>query len=97
MIYVVIALFFVYAFAQIVAGFAGIDYHTSIVWAWVALGALLFLRFSLPITVGAFFGAMDVWGWPWYLALIFAAPGLLFIVPGSIVTAFSALRSKGRR
>lgn len=94
MTYVVVAVFLVYASAQIVTGFIGIEYHTSIVWAWVALGAAFFLRFSLPITIGSFFGAMDVLGWPWYLALIFAAPGLLLVVPGSIVTVFSALRPK---
>jgi hypothetical protein len=39
--------------------------------------AVMFLtRFSLPITVGSFFGAMNVWGWHWIGALVFAAPGL---------------------
>jgi hypothetical protein len=23
-------------------------------------------RFTLPITIGAFFGAMDVWDWHWH-------------------------------
>ena len=38
----------------------------------------------LPLTIGTFFGALDVWGWPWYGALLFAAPGLLFTLPGAV-------------
>lgn len=75
-------LFFAYGIAQIVAGFIGIDAAIGTFWA----GALLFLafvfRFMLPLTIGAFWCAFKVWHWHWALAVIFAAPGLLFLIPG---------------
>ena len=47
-----------------------------------------------PLTIGTFFGALDVWGWPWYGALAFAAPGLLFIGPALVTSAISTLVEK---
>jgi hypothetical protein len=81
----------VYGVAQIWAGFIGIDHHHGFGWAMAAVAAALLFRFSLPITIGAFFGAMNVWGWPWYGALIFAAPGLAFMalmIPGALASVF---------
>jgi hypothetical protein len=46
-------------------------------------------RFTLPITVGAFFGAMNVWEWHWALALLFAAPGLVLALPGVLASIFA--------
>ena len=78
-------LFLGYGIVQIMAGYIGVDYHFGAVWAGVAIVAALMFRFTLPITIGAFFGAMDVWGWHWALAALFAAPGLAFLVPGVIL------------
>jgi len=89
--------FLILGIAQLVAGFAGIDHSVGVLWACVALIAALVFRFTLPITIGAFFGAMNVWGWHWALSAIFAAPGLLLVVPGAISQAFDALRSKTNR
>ncbi len=82
-------LLFVLAFlgfcvAQIVAGYQGIEYYTGHIWAIAALIAAFVFRFTLPLTVGAFFGAMYVWGWPWIGALAFCAPGLIFVVPSLV-------------
>jgi len=60
-------------------GVVGINHHLGAWWASIALVAFIFFRFSLPITVGAFFGAMNVWGWHGLPALLFAAPGLGFL------------------
>lgn len=83
-------LFITFGIAQIVAGYAAIDFHFGAVWAavWavVVIFSALTFRFVLPIIVGAFFGAIDVWHWHWALALLFAAPGLVLIIPG--VTMF---------
>jgi hypothetical protein len=79
----------VYGLAQLWAGFGGIQVHLGAGWALGALGVAIFFRFSLPITIGAFFGARDVWGWHWSFALIFAAPGLLFMglmIPGALAS-----------
>ena len=79
-------LFIVYGVAQIVAGCMGINFHFGAVWAGVALFTSIIFRFTLPITIGAFFGAMDVWNWHWVFATLFAAPGLVFIIPGLIMS-----------
>jgi thiosulfate reductase cytochrome b subunit len=84
-----LAAFFVFATAQLTAGYAGINQGIGPAWALAALFAAVFLRFTLPITVGAFFGAMTVWGWHWAPAFIFAAPGLVFVFPGVISGIFS--------
>ncbi|MBD3790441.1 MAG: hypothetical protein IE885_08815 [Campylobacterales bacterium] len=85
-------LFIVYGIAQIVAGYVGIDFHFGAVWAGVAIFAAFMFRFTLPITIGAFFGAMDVWHWHWALAALFAAPGLAFIIPGVILSIIEGVK-----
>lgn len=75
-----IAIFFivfaVWGLVQLRAGYIGIEYHWSAGWAifflllaWFSAGHLI-----LPVTIGSFFGATDVWGWHWVYALMFAAP-----------------------
>lgn len=78
-------LFLVYILALLVAGYAGIHFHLGAVWAVIATIAALYFRFTLPMAIGAFFGAMNVWGWHWVLAAVFAAPGLAFIIPWVIL------------
>lgn len=87
-------LFLAYGVAQIYAGFIGIEHHLGAIWAWLALIASLLFRFTLPISIGAFFGAWQVWGWPWPLAAVFAAPGLLLIIPGAMAAIFAAARGE---
>jgi|GEM_PF-764564 len=82
--------FTAFGIAQLVAGFVGIEQGLGLFWAWAALFAALIFRFTLPITIGAFFGAMNVWGWHWAWAALFAAPGLAFVIPGVISLVFSA-------
>lgn len=84
-----LGLFLAFAAAQIGAGYAGIEHGAGNVWAVAALFAAVLFRFTLPITIGAFFGAMNVWGWHWACALIFAAPGLVFVLPGVLAAIFS--------
>lgn len=85
-------LFMGYGILQIVAGYIGINFHFGAVWAIVAVLAALMFRFTLPITIGAFFGAMDVWGWHWGFALLFAAPGLAFLIPGLFLKIMEDVR-----
>jgi hypothetical protein len=84
-----LAAFFAFATAQMAAGYAGIEHGMGQFWALTALFAALLLRFTLPITIGAFFGALHVWGWHWAGALLFAVPGLVFVLPGVIPAIFS--------
>ena len=86
----------IYGIAQIWAGYIGIDHHLGSGWAIAAVVVAFLFRFSLPITIGSFFGAMNVWGWPWYGALIFAVPGLAFMalmIPGALASIFQKFKS----
>jgi hypothetical protein len=58
-----------------------------------ALAGVVF-RFFLPLTVGTFFGARDVWGWSTAASLLFAAPGLFLIIPG-VVSQFFGRKADG--
>ena len=84
-------LFLIVGIVQIYVGFIGIEYHLGSGFAFGALFLGFFFRIMFPLTIGTFFGALDVWGWPWYGALAFAAPGLLFIVPALVTSAISTL------
>ena len=75
------AIFIAFGVAQIYAGYIGIAHHLGSLWAALAIGAAVIFRFTLPITIGSFFGAMNVWGWHWIGAALFAAPGLLLCYP----------------
>lgn len=81
-----------YGILQIIAGYVGIDFHFGAVWAGVAIFSALIFRFTLPITIGAFFGAIDVWGWHWGFATLFAAPGLAFLIPGVILSIIESIK-----
>lgn len=87
-----IILFISYGFFQIYVGYIGIDYHLGAYWAGLALFAGFIFRLSLPTTIGAFFGAMDVFGWHWALAALFAAPGLALVIPGVLNAIISAIK-----
>jgi len=89
--FAVMIVILVYGLVQIWAGFIGIDHHLGSGWAWAAIAVFFIFQFTLPVTIGSFFGAMDVWGWHWAGALAFAAPGLAFMllmIPGSLASAF---------
>jgi hypothetical protein len=86
----------VFAIAQVIAGYEGIAFHLGTIWAILAVAVAFFLRFTLPLTIGAFFGAMDVWGWHWAAALVFAVPGIIFAVPGVIVSMIEGAKSRFR-
>ncbi|MFM8749328.1 hypothetical protein [Rhabdaerophilum sp.] len=79
---------------QIYLGFVGIDYLFGVWWAWGAIGVAIFFRIMLPLTIGTYFAVVNVFHYPWYVGLIVAAPGLLFLVPAFIaeIVAFISKR-----
>jgi hypothetical protein len=79
-------LFAAYGIAQIVAAYQGIEFHWGPWWAAGIMGLCFALRFTLPGTIAAFFGAKDVWEWHWAAALLFAVPGLAVAIPSMLAT-----------
>src|SRR5262245_47903567 len=81
---IALPLFLVYGGAQVYACFTGAEYYLGTACAWLIVLAALWVRSSLPITLGAFFGALQAWGWHWVAATAFAAPGLLLLIPDAL-------------
>jgi len=79
--------------AQMVIGYLGIEYHLGGGWAIGAVVLSIMFRFSLPLTIGTFFGAIDVLNLSWIVALIITLPGLLLMVPGAIAAGIAGLSS----
>ena len=90
-------LFAAYGVVQFLAAYLGLDYYVGPFFAAVIIGVCLWLRFTLPITIGSFFGALYVWEWHWFFALIFAAPGLLLMVPSILATVVEHTRHRVQR
>lgn len=86
--------FLVVGCVQLYVGYLGIEYHWGSIGAIICVVLAFLFRFMLPLTVGTFFGALDVWGWPWYGALALTAPGILFILPGLVAIAIGALSGR---
>jgi hypothetical protein len=86
--------YFAIGIVQLIAGFVGIEYHLGWWWAVVAVGCALLFRFMLPLTIGTFFGAMDVWHLHWAAALLLAAPGIIFLVPAVIASMTASVRDR---
>ena len=78
---------------QIAIGYMGIEYHFGGGWAIGAVILSIVFRFSLPLTIGTFFGATDVLGFSWIVALLITLPGLLLMVPGAIAAGIGGIAS----
>lgn len=86
-----IFVFFAVFTAQIWLGVVGVQHHLGPWWAIGALIAAFGFRIMLPLTIGTYFGAVDVMGWEWYIGVIIAAPGLLFVVPALVTSMLEEL------
>lgn len=73
--------FIIVGLAQLAIGFMGLEYMLGLWAAFIGLGAAFLFRFMLPLSVGSYFGAVEVMGLPWWGGIIVAAPGILFILP----------------
>ncbi|MBL0319275.1 MAG: hypothetical protein IPP74_08310 [Alphaproteobacteria bacterium] len=89
----IISIFFVIlGVAQMYVGYLEMNHYIGPIWAVGAICLCLLVRFTLPITVAAFFGATDILGWPWIGAMFFAVPGLAFLVPGVLGMIISIVK-----
>jgi len=75
----------------VVIGFLGIQelmkpypYGTFLAWVIILLG--IFYRFTfLLLTIGVFFGIINILEWHWIIALLFTLPSFIFIFPKQIL------------
>lgn len=85
---------FGFGIVQLVAGWIGIADAFGSGWAIAAVIVAVLFRFTLPMVVGAFLCAKNVWEWHWMFAALFAAPGLLFMVPALFGSMIEAVRRR---
>ena len=84
---IIISLFCFY----VVVGFLGIQflmepYQYGTFFAWVIILFSIFYRFTfLLLTIGVFFGIINVLEWHLIFAVLFTVPSLLFIFPKQIL------------
>jgi hypothetical protein len=84
---IIIALFCFY----VIVGFLGIQYimepyKYGTFFAWVIILFSVFYRFTfLLLTIGVFFGIINVLEWHLIFAILFTLPSLLFIFPKQIL------------
>ena len=84
---IIVALFCFY----VVVGFLGIQflmepYQYGTFFAWVIILFSIFYRFTfLLLTIGVFFGIINVLEWHLVFAVLFTLPSLLFIFPKQIL------------
>lgn len=88
--------FLAFGLLQIYAGFIGIEHELNGYWAYASLLLMFFARFTLPLTIGSFFGAWHVWHWHWALAALFAAPGLFLVIPGTLASLYEIVTARFR-
>ena len=85
-----------FAITQLWASFDGARFYTGPILGFVIIALCLFLRFTLPVTIFAFLGALMVWQWSWYWALLFVAPGLILIIPAILAQLIEAAMGMAR-
>lgn len=74
--------------SQAILGFMGLEYLLGIWAAVVGVGLAFAFRFTVPMFIGTYFGAVNVMEWPWWVGLLVTAPGLVFIVPAFAASLF---------
>ncbi len=86
--------FVMFTIFQFVLGYLGIQHHLGAGLAIIALILLLFFKFTLPFTIGSFFGAVNVLGLHWVFGLLIMIPGIALLVPGALLVFFNPVINK---
>lgn len=72
--------------SQVALGVMGLDYLGG-PWAAIAgIAAAMLLSFSIPLTVGTYFGVVYVLDWPWWAGILIAAPGIALLAPAFLLS-----------
>ena len=86
----------------VVVGFLGIQeltkpYQYGTFFTWVIIFFGIFYRFTfLLLTIGVFFGIVNVLEWHWIIALLFTLPSFVFIFPKQILNFKIKSKSKSK-
>lgn len=86
--------FAILGIVQIYAAFLGLEDWLGAGWAVAGIAVAFIFRSSLPILIGAFLCALNVWEWHWVFAALFAAPMLALLLPATAMDIFSAHRRR---
>jgi len=78
--------------SRLVIGTIGLHYELGIVCAIIGAASVLLFRFTWFIRIGAFMALISLWRWPWFAALLFAAPRAVLMIPGLVSTAIAKWR-----
>jgi len=84
--------FLLFIIFQTYAAFLGFDFYFGSIWATFAIFLSIIFRLPLPISIAAFFGAVNVWHWPWFLATLFILPSLLLLIPGILALLLARMK-----
>ena len=77
---------------QVVLGTIGLWQLLGPFWAVAGLAALILLHLTIPLRIGIVLAAVYLWGLPWIVALLLAAPRLPLMLPGLIAMALARVR-----
>ena len=77
---------------QLVIGCLGIAAVYGGGWAVATFFSAVAFRFTVPIVIGCYLYAHNIWGWHWIFSAIFAAPGILFMIPQFLNALFFGIR-----
>jgi hypothetical protein len=90
----IVPLFLLFGMVQIVLGVVGIQSQFGGWWAFGALVLAFGFRIMLPLTIGTYFGVVNVLGWSWWAGVLVAAPGLIFVLPSVISAVVESITGK---
>jgi hypothetical protein len=82
----------VFRIGRAILGVFGLWQLLGPVWAIAGVAALVLLRFTIPVRIGVVLAAVYLWGLPWIVALLLAAPRIPLMVPGLISMALARVR-----
>ena len=97
-----IFLLFLLIIFHIITGFLGVNYILGYIGFNVFSELLsiliificIYLKFSLPLMIGTFYGIIYVLEWHWIFAILLTLPGLIFITPRKFKNVFNSKNFK---
>lgn len=87
-------LFIAIGIVQIWLGFVGIEDWLGQGWAIGAIVVSFVFRIFLPLTIGTYIAVVNVFGYEWWVGVLAAAPGLLFVIPSMVMAALDPVLSR---